>query len=120
MAGSGARNYLCFRPLAGGRRREAGSSQTQARKTFTETTIYWGELRPYFHPYLHPARRHPQASHFATLPPPFDFPRHDNPDDGLEALRTAAMASMFEDVYGPGEPQPEPLGARLDRVLARS
>lgn len=29
------------------------------------------------------------------------------------------LASMFRDVYAPGEPEPEPLRTRLDRVLAR-
>jgi pyruvate dehydrogenase E1 component alpha subunit len=30
------------------------------------------------------------------------------------------MAAMFRDVYAPGEPEPEPVRARLDRVLART
>lgn len=29
------------------------------------------------------------------------------------------LASMFRDVYGPNEPEPEPLSMRLDRILAR-
>ncbi len=29
-----------------------------------------------------------------------------------------AAGSMFRDVFGPGEPEPEPLRARLDRILA--
>ena len=29
------------------------------------------------------------------------------------------MAAMFRDVYAPGEPEPEPVSARLSRVLAR-
>ena len=30
------------------------------------------------------------------------------------------LASMFRDVYAPTEPEPEPVAARLDRVLARN
>ena len=29
------------------------------------------------------------------------------------------LASMFRDVYDPGEPEPEPVRTRIDRVLAR-
>ena len=29
------------------------------------------------------------------------------------------ISSMFRDVYGPSEPEPEPLRARIDRILAR-
>src|SRR5690606_10674129 len=29
------------------------------------------------------------------------------------------LASMFRDVFAPGEPEPEPVRARIDRVLAR-
>ncbi len=29
------------------------------------------------------------------------------------------LASMFRDVYAPGEPEPEPVRARIDRILAR-
>ena len=30
------------------------------------------------------------------------------------------LASMFRDVYAPGEPEPEPVRARIDRILART
>ncbi len=30
------------------------------------------------------------------------------------------LSSLFRDVYGPMEPEPEPLRTRLDRVLARA
>ncbi len=42
-------------------------------------------------------------------------------DATIEATGDAAspeLASMFRDVFGPGEPEPEPLAARLDRILA--
>ena len=39
--------------------------------------------------------------------------------DFAGAAPLPAPASMFRDVYGAGEPEPEPLAARLDRVLGR-
>ena len=30
-----------------------------------------------------------------------------------------AMAAMFRDVYAPGEPEPEAVSTRIERVLAR-
>ena len=39
--------------------------------------------------------------------------------DFAVAAEAPAPASMFRDVYGPGEPEPEPVDRRLDRVLAR-
>ena len=33
--------------------------------------------------------------------------------------RAPALSSMFRDVYAVGEPEPEPVGVRIDRVLAR-
>ncbi len=39
--------------------------------------------------------------------------------DSTAAADAPAPASMFRDVYGPGEAEPEPLNRRLDRVLAR-
>ena len=38
--------------------------------------------------------------------------------DFAAAADAPPPASMFRDVYGPGEPEPEPLQRRLDRVLA--
>ncbi len=38
--------------------------------------------------------------------------------DHTAAAAAPAGASMFRDVFGPGEPEPEPLQARLDRILA--
>ena len=40
--------------------------------------------------------------------------------DFTAAASDPASASMFRDVYGPGEPEPEPLARRLDRILARA
>lgn len=40
-------------------------------------------------------------------------------DFALEGVEPP-LASMFRDVYAPGEPEPEPLAARLDRVFART
>ena len=42
----------------------------------------------------------------------------DNYPDFTAAAAAPAGASMFRDVFGPGEPEPEPLQARLDRILA--
>jgi len=36
------------------------------------------------------------------------------------AAAAPELAAMFRDVYGVGEPEPEPLGRRIDRVLARA
>jgi pyruvate dehydrogenase E1 component alpha subunit len=48
----------------------------------------------------------------------------DSEMDGTIDFAIAAAApppaSMFEDVYAAGEPEPEPVRARLDRVLARN
>ena len=38
--------------------------------------------------------------------------------DFAAAAEAPPHASMFRDVYGPGEPEPEPLQRRLDRILA--
>ncbi len=38
--------------------------------------------------------------------------------DFAAAADAPPPASMFRDVYGPGEPEPEPLQRRLDRILA--
>ncbi len=38
--------------------------------------------------------------------------------DFAAAAEAPSHASMFRDVYGPGEPEPEPLQRRLDRILA--
>ncbi len=38
--------------------------------------------------------------------------------DFAAAAEAPPHASMFRDVYGPGEPEPEPLQQRLDRILA--
>ncbi len=38
--------------------------------------------------------------------------------DFAAAAEAPPYASMFRDVYGPGEPEPEPLQRRLDRILA--
>lgn len=38
--------------------------------------------------------------------------------DFTSAADAPAAASMFRDVYGPGEAEPEPLSRRLDRILA--
>jgi len=38
--------------------------------------------------------------------------------DFTAAAEAPPHASMFRDVYGPGEPEPEPLQRRLDRILA--
>ena len=38
--------------------------------------------------------------------------------DFTAAAASPVAASMFRDVFGPGEAEPEPLGRRLDRVLA--
>ena len=38
--------------------------------------------------------------------------------DFAAAAAAPPPASMFRDVYGPGEPEPEPLQRRLDRILA--
>ena len=38
--------------------------------------------------------------------------------DFAAAAEAPPPASMFRDVYGPGEPEPEPLQSRLDRILA--
>ena len=38
--------------------------------------------------------------------------------DHTAAAAAPAEASMFRDVFGPGEPEPEPLQSRLDRILA--
>ena len=38
--------------------------------------------------------------------------------DLTAAAEPPPPASMFRDVYGPGEPEPEPLRMRLDRILA--
>jgi acetoin:2,6-dichlorophenolindophenol oxidoreductase subunit alpha len=40
--------------------------------------------------------------------------------DFTEKSAAPAFDTMFEDVYGVGEPQPEPVRTRLERVLARS
>ncbi len=40
--------------------------------------------------------------------------------DFAVAAAGPAAGSMFQDVYGAGEPEPEPLRARLDRMLARA
>ena len=39
--------------------------------------------------------------------------------DFAQASSEPPLASMFRDVYAPGEPEPEPLATRLDRVFAR-
>lgn len=39
--------------------------------------------------------------------------------DFAQAGSEPPLASMFRDVYAPGEPEPEPLATRLDRVFAR-
>jgi pyruvate dehydrogenase E1 component alpha subunit len=36
------------------------------------------------------------------------------------AAQTPSLASMFEDVYAAGEPKPEPVRSRIDRILARN
>jgi pyruvate dehydrogenase E1 component alpha subunit len=38
--------------------------------------------------------------------------------DFTAAAASPAASSMFRDVFGPGEPEPEPLHVRLDRILA--
>ena len=38
--------------------------------------------------------------------------------DAAAAAPDPAASSMFHDVYGPSEPEPEPLARRLDRILA--
>lgn len=46
----------------------------------------------------------------------------DEMDDAIDfsiASKEPDLGSMFLDVYGPGEPEPEPLRVRLERVLAR-
>jgi hypothetical protein len=30
-----------------------------------------------------------------------------------------ALSSMFRDVFAPGEPEPEPVRTRIERILAR-
>ncbi len=40
--------------------------------------------------------------------------------DATAAAAAPPPESMFRDVYGPGEAEPEPLRARLDRILARA
>ena len=40
--------------------------------------------------------------------------------DFTVAAERPATAAMFRDVFGDGEPEPEPLRTRLDRVLART
>ena len=39
--------------------------------------------------------------------------------DHAQAATEPPLASMFRDVYGVGEPEPEPLAARLDRIYAQ-
>jgi TPP-dependent pyruvate/acetoin dehydrogenase alpha subunit len=39
--------------------------------------------------------------------------------DFAVAAKKPEFNTMFRDVYGPGEPEPEPLRTRLDRILAR-
>jgi pyruvate dehydrogenase E1 component alpha subunit len=39
--------------------------------------------------------------------------------DFTVAQREPPLASMFRDVYAPGEPEPEPLRTRIERVLSR-
>ncbi|MGI4798576.1 MAG: hypothetical protein ACRYG8_31960, partial [Janthinobacterium lividum] len=39
--------------------------------------------------------------------------------DFTAAAAAPPAESMFRDVYGPGEPEPEPLRTRLDRILAQ-
>ena len=40
--------------------------------------------------------------------------------DFTAAAAAPPLPAMFRDVYGAGEPEPEPLQARLDRILART
>jgi pyruvate dehydrogenase E1 component alpha subunit len=39
--------------------------------------------------------------------------------DFAQASTEPTLDSMFRDVYGPGEPEPEPVAARLARIYAR-
>ncbi|MDQ0474482.1 thiamine pyrophosphate-dependent dehydrogenase E1 component subunit alpha [Labrys wisconsinensis] len=40
--------------------------------------------------------------------------------DFTAAAEAPPPSSMFRDVYGPGEPEPEPVRTRIDRILARA
>ena len=40
--------------------------------------------------------------------------------DFTSAAEAPAQAAMFRDVFGAGEPEPEPLRTRIDRILARA